>query len=170
MSEYSSTNLLQYYAGKPPAHLLHNPGFRKAIDSHIWNIVNGSGGGGGSVASVFGRTGTVVATTGDYAFSQIGSLPTTLAGYGITNAQAKLNATTKVTGVVASTGNFITGATTYVNAAMSGFPVLLFRNKLMEPDTNPGTGDSYFTLSGSTMTFSSALAAGELIQILILPV
>jgi len=38
------------------------------------------------VTSVFGRTGTVVATTGDYTFAQIGSKPTTVNGYGITDA------------------------------------------------------------------------------------
>jgi hypothetical protein len=45
-----------------------------------------SGGGGGAVSSVFGRTGAVVAQAGDYTFAQIGSKPTTLAGYGITDA------------------------------------------------------------------------------------
>lgn len=44
-----------------------------------------TGGGGGAVSSVFGRTGTVTAQSGDYTFSQIGSTPTTLAGYGITD-------------------------------------------------------------------------------------
>jgi hypothetical protein len=42
--------------------------------------------GGGAVSSVFGRTGAVVAQTGDYTFAQIGSKPTTLSGYGITDA------------------------------------------------------------------------------------
>jgi hypothetical protein len=37
------------------------------------------------VSSVFGRTGTVVAQAGDYNFSQLGNIPTTLAGYGITD-------------------------------------------------------------------------------------
>lgn len=41
----------------------------------------------GSVTSVFGRTGAVVAVSGDYTFAQIGSTPTTLSGYGITDAQ-----------------------------------------------------------------------------------
>lgn len=45
-----------------------------------------AGGGGGAVASVFGRTGAVVATTNDYTFAQIGSKPTTLSGYGIVDA------------------------------------------------------------------------------------
>lgn len=38
------------------------------------------------VTSVFGRTGTVTAQSGDYTFAQIGSKPTTIAGYGITDA------------------------------------------------------------------------------------
>lgn len=39
-----------------------------------------------AVTSVFGRLGNVVANTGDYTFAQIGSKPTTLSGYGITDA------------------------------------------------------------------------------------
>ena len=55
-------------------------------------LINGvavttGGGGAGAVSSVFGRTGDVVATVNDYTFAQIGSKPTTLAGYGITDAQ-----------------------------------------------------------------------------------
>lgn len=38
-----------------------------------------------SVTSVFGRTGIVIAQSNDYTFAQIGSKPTTLAGYGITD-------------------------------------------------------------------------------------
>lgn len=45
-------------------------------------------GASGAVSSVFGRTGAVVAATNDYTFAQIGSKPTTLAGYGITDAAA----------------------------------------------------------------------------------
>lgn len=45
-----------------------------------------AGGGGSAVSSVFGRTGAVVAATNDYTFAQIGTKPTTLSGYGITDA------------------------------------------------------------------------------------
>lgn len=45
-----------------------------------------TGGGGSAVSTVFGRSGVVVAATNDYTFAQIGSKPTTLSGYGITNA------------------------------------------------------------------------------------
>ncbi len=43
---------------------------------------------GGAITSVFGRTGVVVAAASDYSFAQIGAKPTTLAGYGITDAAA----------------------------------------------------------------------------------
>lgn len=43
------------------------------------------------VSSVFGRTGAVIAQANDYSFAQLASKPTTLAGYGITDAQG-LNA------------------------------------------------------------------------------
>lgn len=46
----------------------------------------GANAGGGAVSSVFGRTGAVAAQSGDYTFAQIGSKPTTLSGYGITDA------------------------------------------------------------------------------------
>lgn len=45
----------------------------------------GASAGGGAVSSVFGRTGAVAAQSGDYTFAQIGSKPTTLSGYGITD-------------------------------------------------------------------------------------
>lgn len=44
-----------------------------------------------AVSSVFGRTGAVVATSGDYTFAQIGSTPTTAAGYGIPAATASVD-------------------------------------------------------------------------------
>jgi len=66
-----------------------------------------SGGGGGAVSSVFGRTGGVVSASGDYTFAQIGSKPTTLAGYGITDAVASFNGRA---GVVAPQANDYTFA------------------------------------------------------------
>lgn len=43
------------------------------------------------VVSVFGRTGSVTAQSGDYTFSQIGSTPTTAAGYGIPAATGSID-------------------------------------------------------------------------------
>lgn len=79
--------------------------------------------------------------------------------------------TIKINGVVDAGGSAFASGTTYVNNAMVNFPVEVYRNKLMEPDTNPGNGDSFFTknLSSNTITFSSALTPGELVQVIILP-
>ncbi len=44
------------------------------------------------VTTVFGRSGSVVAAANDYTFAQLASKPTTIAGYGITNPIAYLNA------------------------------------------------------------------------------
>lgn len=58
--------------------------------SYLWQggvwVKIGASAGGGAVSSVFGRTGAVAAQSGDYTFAQIGSKPTTLSGYGITDA------------------------------------------------------------------------------------
>lgn len=50
------------------------------------DLVGSGGGGGGAVSSVFGRIGDVSPQANDYTFAQIGSTPTTLSGYGITDA------------------------------------------------------------------------------------
>jgi hypothetical protein len=77
-------------------------------------------------------------------------------------------ASVKVTGVVGAGGSPFTAGTTYTNSTMIGRPIIVVRNKLFEPEGDPGNGDTYFTKSSGTITFSSALANGELIQIIIL--
>lgn len=67
-------------------------------------IVSVAGGGGGGVSTFNGRSGTVVPTTGDYTFSQIGSTPTTLSGYGITNGQTTITLTTTGSGAATLSG------------------------------------------------------------------
>lgn len=80
-----------------------------------------------------------------------------------------VGSTVKVKGIVDAGGSpFVTGST-YTNGAITGFPVEVYRSKLFEPEGDPGNGDSYFTVSTSTITFSPALTAGELIQVIILP-
>lgn len=51
------------------------------------------------VTTVFGRSGAVTAQNNDYTFAQIGSTPTTLAGYGITDAQPLSSALTIYSGI-----------------------------------------------------------------------
>lgn len=44
-----------------------------------------------SVSSVFGRTGDILSSSGDYSFAQISNKPTTLSGYGITDGLTSTN-------------------------------------------------------------------------------
>lgn len=46
--------------------------------------------GGGGVTSFNGRVGAVTPAANDYSFSQLSGIPTTIAGYGITNARTQL--------------------------------------------------------------------------------
>jgi len=70
-----------------------------------------TGGGGGAVSSVFGRTGTVVAASGDYNASQITNTPNTpggnIAAVNVQNALNELD--TEKLGVGAAAGGDLTG-------------------------------------------------------------
>ncbi len=80
----------------------------------VWDTDNvGAGGGGGGLTSFAGRTGPdITPQSGDYSFAQIGAKPTTLSGYGITDATpsshigaggvAHAAATTSVSGFMSS--------------------------------------------------------------------
>jgi hypothetical protein len=73
------------------------------INAAAGSTVTGFGG-GGAVSSVFTRTGAVVAATNDYTFAQIGSKPTTLSGYGITDAQPLAASLTSWTAITRAAG------------------------------------------------------------------
>ncbi|SDK41324.1 collagen-like protein [Bradyrhizobium ottawaense] len=55
------------------------------FDGTTWDAIDGAD---NEVQTVFGRYGAVTAQAGDYTFAQIGAKPTTIAGYGITDAIA----------------------------------------------------------------------------------
>lgn len=81
----STNRTVRYYLNKTVKDLLLDPSARNML---------GSSSGGGSVTSVFGRAGDIIAATNDYTFAQIGSKPTTVAGYGITDAITASSTTT----------------------------------------------------------------------------
>lgn len=88
--------------------------------NYIWDTNEGwvlSSGGGGSVTSVFGRTGVIVATAGDYDIAKVTN-GTAIADMYIASASAwnaKLSAVTGTTGrIVVTGGNAIDIASTYV--------------------------------------------------------
>jgi hypothetical protein len=82
-------------------------------------VKNVGGGGGGSVASVFGRTGTVVAATNDYSFSQIsgsvadGQLSSNVPLKNATNTFSVGQTITDAGGVTAGLNINSTGSTSY---------------------------------------------------------
>lgn len=63
--------------------------------------------GAGAVLSVFGRTGAVVAANNDYTFAQLASKPTTLAAYGITDAQGLDSDLTAIAAIAPSNDDII---------------------------------------------------------------
>jgi hypothetical protein len=62
------------------------------------------------VTSVFGRTGAVVAAANDYTFAQLASKPTTLAGYGITDAGPSTSARTNIEVTLSAAQTITVGA------------------------------------------------------------
>jgi hypothetical protein len=59
------------------------------------------------------------------------------------------------------------GDTTWTDADFDGAVLWLYRNKILQDYTNPADGDSYFTLTGDTITFSPELSSLEKINVLI---
>jgi len=75
--------------------------------------------GGGAVSSVFGRTGAVTAASNDYSFAQLSSIPTTVSGYGITDAVTTartVSTTSPLGGGGALSGNLTLTCTTCLTA------------------------------------------------------
>jgi hypothetical protein len=67
--------------------------------------------------------------------------------------------------VVGEVGAPVDGATNYTNAGIVGELLLVHRNGILQPASDPGDGDTYFTRVGTTLTFSTALSTGEKIHI-----
>lgn len=116
---------------------------KKYIDDQLRIVhgqINAASQAGGSVSSVFGRSGTVTAQTGDYTFSQIGSRPASLAGYGITDP------------VVLTTGSY---------SDPSWITTLSWSKILSTPTTVAGYGiTDAITLTGTQVLTNKDLTSG----------
>jgi hypothetical protein len=109
--------------------------------------VTALGGGGGTVTSVFGRTGVVTATIGDYTFAKIGSTPVSLAGYGIADAYTKAQIDA---GYASLTGSYSNPAwiTALAWGKITGAPAFITGNQSIS--FTPGAGDVTGSASGAT--------------------
>lgn len=122
----------------------------------------------------YGITDPIVLTSGSY------SNPSWITGL----AYSKLTGvptTTQYMWVVGGANNFaslpgtptapIAGATTLVDAGLTGFIVRVYRNSQRQMGLNPANGNTYYTKTqgSNTLTFSSALSAGEEIIVETIP-
>lgn len=118
------------------------------------------------VTSVFGRTGAVIAAANDYTFAQIGSKPTTVSGYGITNALITTNNLSDVANTSSAFNNLRTGYTHLgvnltVNQgglAVGAFNVVKFNNVVIDSNSEYSTTTGAFTAKDAgTYLISSEL-------------
>lgn len=106
----------------------------------------------GAVTSVYGRTGAVVAASGDYTFAQLASKPTTIAGYGITDYNSLGDARWSALGH------------THTFASLTSKPTTLSGYGITDAPTTTGTGASGtwgISISGNAATATSATSAAS---------
>lgn len=132
----------------------------------------GSGGGGGAVSSVFTRTGAVTAQTGDYTFAQIGSKPTTVSGYGITDAVSLAGTQTLTNKTISGASNTITNiaesSVTNLTADLAGKQSVytyygsLYNKSTFANTTDFTTNGATASVSGSSISVSGGTSVGDL--------
>ena len=128
----------QYFASDATA----GQNFLGCTAANTWTQEGGSGG-GGAVSSVFGRTGAVVAATGDYTASQVTNAVSTLGSY---VSPAWLTSVAFGGTTLSSTGGMI------YNNAGTGNTQLVFRNSSSQAAN--GIGPVLFqNNAGSVMSF-----------------
>jgi hypothetical protein len=116
-----------------------------------WFQTNSGGGGGGSIVSVFGRTGTVVATSGDYSVSQI-------VGAAGTVSPAFTGTPTAPTQACASNTDVATGAYVAACAAPIGSGVTrIIAGSGVTIAPTGGTGNVTINATSTSSTAFSAL-------------
>lgn len=125
--------------------------------SGTWTLI-GSGGGGGAVSSVFGRTGAVIAMAGDYTFDQIGS--GTNLGHGLVCGAGC---------VMSPTGGGFISANELNGTLLSGLPSVILQNttgtgvptatSLSDNGTTAGTTEPWTTPQVQVGSPSSAAIA-----------
>jgi len=134
-----------------------SPGTNTTQAASTAYVVAAVAGGGGSVSSVFSRTGAVVAASNDYTFAQIGTKPTTISGYGITDFNSTGDAR-----YLQLTGGALTGALTSNNSASFSGNITstggsFIASGLTSTGTNVGIGinNRPFTSAGTAIAMAA---------------
>jgi hypothetical protein len=152
------------YSGAVYGALKASAGVTPGTSATVWKVYPGGGGGGGAVDSVFGRTGDVVAVSGDYAIADITGLTAALSGkqaagdYATNTALAAKASTTYVDSQDAA---LLVTAEAYTDTAVSG-RVPTTRQVIAGTGlTGGGTLAADRTLAVSYGTSSTTAAAGN---------
>lgn len=135
-----------------------------------WNYA--SGGGGGTIASVFGRTGTITAQSGDYTFSQVSNTPTTVSGYGITDGVTLTGTQVLTNKTISGSSNTlsnvpqsaITGLSTSLAGKQSTYTYYgnLYNKSSFANTSDFTTNGATASISGSAIAISGGTSAGDL--------
>lgn len=152
--------------GRKPANYLFNVGallseYSATPKSYVDSLVAASGGGGGSVSSVFGRTGAVTAASGDYTAAQVTNTPA--GNIAATTVQAALNEldteklSSETDGSVTNEGALSVGAggassSTIVSNTSGATAVTLNASTGLSISENTGTGNITLTNSAPDQT------------------
>jgi hypothetical protein len=112
-----------------------------ATTAFVQSAISGSTAG---VATFNGRSGTVVPASGDYTFAQIGSKPTTIAGFGITDAFTQ----------AAADGLYSPLGHTHTFASLTSKPTTITGYGITDAFTQ-ATADGLYSAIGHTHTFAS---------------
>lgn len=118
--------------------------------------------GGSAVTSVFGRTGAVIAAANDYTFAQLASKPTTIAGYGITDAVSLTGAQTLTNKTMDAGSNTFTG---FTNANLSGTAAISNANLANSSITINGTAQALGSTYTTTSTGNSIVVSGKNLEV-----
>lgn len=107
-----------------------------------------------SVTSVFGRSGTVTAQSNDYTFAQIGSTPTTLSGYSITDAQPINANLTTISGLTPTNDDVMQ----YKSGAWANRTIAQLKSDLSLSGTNTGDQTNITGNAGTATALETARA------------
>lgn len=164
----------QVLPSAPPSAFTGRSYFDTTLGIGVWanGQWNYSSGGGGTVSSVFSRTGDITAQSNDYTFAQIGSKPTTTSGYGITDAVSLTGGQTLTNKTISGASNTfsnipesaVTNLTTDLASKQSTYTYYgsLYNKSTFANTSDFTTNGATASISGSSISVSGGTSIGDL--------